>query len=42
MVLGLFVRMPMFLAHLWLPRSHGQAPVSGPVILAGVLLKLDR
>jgi NADH:ubiquinone oxidoreductase subunit 4 (subunit M) len=34
------VRMPMFLVHLWLPRAHVEAPVSGSMILAGVLLKL--
>jgi NADH-ubiquinone oxidoreductase chain 4 len=32
--------MPMFLVHLWLPRAHVEAPVSGSIILAGVLLKL--
>jgi NADH-ubiquinone oxidoreductase chain 4 len=30
----------MFLVHLWLPMAHVEAPVSGSVILAGVLLKL--
>jgi NADH-ubiquinone oxidoreductase chain 4 len=34
------VRMRMFLVHLWLPRAHVEAPVSGSMILAGVLLKL--
>jgi NADH-ubiquinone oxidoreductase chain 4 len=32
--------MPIFLVHLWLPRAHVEAPVSGSIILAGVLLKL--
>jgi NADH-ubiquinone oxidoreductase chain 4 len=40
MVLAFLVRMPMFLVHLWLPRAHVEAPVSGSMILAGVLLKL--
>jgi NADH:ubiquinone oxidoreductase subunit 4 (subunit M) len=31
----------MFIVHLWLPRAHGKAPVSGSIILVGVLLKLD-
>ena len=30
----------MFVVHLWLPRAHVEAPVSGSIILAGVLLKL--
>jgi len=30
----------MFMVHLWLPRAHVEAPVSGSIILAGVLLKL--
>ena len=34
------VKMPMFMVHLWLPRAHFEAPVSGSIILAGVLLKL--
>jgi hypothetical protein len=32
--------MPMFIVHLWLPKAHDEAPVSGSIILAGVLLKL--
>jgi NADH-ubiquinone oxidoreductase chain 4 len=28
------------LVHLWLPKAHVEAPVSGSMILAGVLLKL--
>uniref|UniRef100_UPI0031F45DA1 NADH dehydrogenase subunit 4 n=1 Tax=Pyrgodera armata TaxID=1964324 RepID=UPI0031F45DA1 len=34
------VSMPMFLFHLWLPSAHVEAPISGSMILAGVLLKL--
>jgi NADH-ubiquinone oxidoreductase chain 4 len=34
------VKMPIFMVHLWLPRAHVEAPVSGSIILAGVLLKL--
>nr|ADD62152.1 NADH dehydrogenase subunit 4 [Takobia yixiani] len=34
------VKMPMFTVHLWLPKAHVEAPVSGSMILAGVLLKL--
>nr|QWB85633.1 NADH dehydrogenase subunit 4 [Neandra brunnea] len=35
-----FVKIPMFFMHLWLPKAHVEAPVSGSMILAGVLLKL--
>nr|ASY98036.1 NADH dehydrogenase subunit 4 [Heterochaeta sp. JZ-2017] len=40
MVMAFLVKMPMFLVHLWLPKAHVEAPVSGSMILAGVLLKL--
>ena len=39
-VFAFLVRMPIFMVHLWLPRAHVEAPVSGSMILAGVLLKL--
>nr|AFU50168.1 NADH dehydrogenase subunit 4 [Exema canadensis] len=35
-----FVKIPMFFIHLWLPKAHVEAPISGSMILAGVLLKL--
>jgi NADH-ubiquinone oxidoreductase chain 4 len=28
------------MVHLWLPKAHVEAPVSGSIILAGILLKL--
>lgn len=34
------VKLPLFGFHLWLPKAHVEAPVSGSIILAGVLLKL--
>nr|YP_009539545.1 NADH dehydrogenase subunit 4 [Periplaneta brunnea]AYF57429.1 NADH dehydrogenase subunit 4 [Periplaneta brunnea] len=40
MIMAFLVKMPMFLIHLWLPKAHVEAPVSGSMILAGVLLKL--
>nr|YP_009689716.1 NADH dehydrogenase subunit 4 [Wyeomyia confusa]QEE94458.1 NADH dehydrogenase subunit 4 [Wyeomyia confusa] len=40
MVFAFLVKMPMFLVHLWLPKAHVEAPISGSMILAGVLLKL--
>jgi len=39
-VFAFLVRMPIFIVHLWLPKAHVEAPVSGSIILAGVLLKL--
>nr|AGC22266.1 NADH dehydrogenase subunit 4 [Prionotropis hystrix] len=39
-ILAFLIKMPMFLVHLWLPKAHVEAPISGSMILAGVLLKL--
>lgn len=39
-ILGFLVKIPIFLFHLWLPKAHVEAPISGSIILAGVLLKL--
>ena len=33
-------KIPMLPVHLWLPEAHVEAPTSGSVVLAGVLLKL--
>nr|YP_010953614.1 NADH dehydrogenase subunit 4 [Galaxea astreata]WMQ77786.1 NADH dehydrogenase subunit 4 [Galaxea astreata] len=38
--LSLAVKIPQIPFHIWLPQAHGEAPVSGSVILAGILLKL--
>nr|ALO77355.1 NADH deshydrogenase subunit 4 [Anthaxia sp. ANT01] len=35
-----FVKLPMFFVHLWLPKAHVEAPISGSMILAGIMLKL--
>nr|QHD47934.1 NADH dehydrogenase subunit 4 [Kamimuria klapaleki] len=40
LIMAFLVKMPMFMVHLWLPKAHVEAPVSGSMILAGVLLKL--
>nr|WBU93818.1 NADH dehydrogenase subunit 4 [Drosophila paulistorum] len=40
MLCAFLVKMPMFLVHLWLPKAHVEAPVSGSMILAGIMLKL--
>jgi proton-translocating NADH-quinone oxidoreductase chain M len=34
------VKMPLFPFHLWLPEAHVEAPTTGSVILASILLKL--
>nr|ADO60542.2 NADH dehydrogenase subunit 4 [Drilaster sp. BMNH 840462] len=34
------VKVPMYFIHLWLPKAHVEAPVSGSMILAGVMIKL--
>jgi len=36
------VKFPIFIFHLWLPKAHVEAPVSGSMILAGIILKLGR
>nr|QWC53760.1 NADH dehydrogenase subunit 4 [Chudania hellerina] len=40
MIFAFLVKLPMFMFHFWLPKAHVQAPVSGSMILAGVLLKI--
>jgi len=39
-IFAFFVKIPIFFVHLWLPKAHVEAPISGSMILAGVLLKL--
>nr|WAK99205.1 NADH dehydrogenase subunit 4 [Paramesotriton wulingensis]WAK99218.1 NADH dehydrogenase subunit 4 [Paramesotriton wulingensis] len=39
-LLAFMVKMPLYGAHLWLPKAHVEAPVAGSMILAAVLLKL--
>jgi len=36
---GFFIKLPAFGFHLWLPKAHVEAPVSGSIILAAILLK---
>nr|YP_010564352.1 NADH dehydrogenase subunit 4 [Scopula lactea]UYX62375.1 NADH dehydrogenase subunit 4 [Scopula lactea] len=40
MIMAFLVKMPMYMSHLWLPKAHVEAPVSGSMILAGIMLKL--
>lgn len=39
-IFAFIVKTPIYLTHLWLPKAHVEAPVSGSMILAGILLKL--
>lgn len=39
-ILAFLFKMPMTFVHFWLPKAHVEAPVSGSIILAGILLKL--
>uniref|UniRef100_C5HIN2 NADH-ubiquinone oxidoreductase chain 4 n=1 Tax=Aquarius paludum TaxID=95691 RepID=C5HIN2_AQUPA len=40
LLLGFLIKMPMIFFHFWLPKAHVEAPISGSMILAGILLKL--
>nr|YP_010952653.1 NADH dehydrogenase subunit 4 [Empoascanara falcata]YP_010952900.1 NADH dehydrogenase subunit 4 [Empoascanara quarta]WMQ52343.1 NADH dehydrogenase subunit 4 [Empoascanara quarta]WMQ53073.1 NADH dehydrogenase subunit 4 [Empoascanara falcata] len=40
LVFAFLVKLPMFMVHFWLPKAHVQAPISGSMILAGLLLKI--
>nr|YP_009735175.1 NADH dehydrogenase subunit 4 [Acropyga panamensis]QBG38663.1 NADH dehydrogenase subunit 4 [Acropyga panamensis] len=35
-----YVKLPIYIFHVWLPKAHVEAPVYGSMILAGILLKL--
>lgn len=39
-ILVFLVKLPVYGVHLWLPKAHVEAPVSGSMVLAGILLKL--
>nr|UZT67532.1 NADH dehydrogenase subunit 4 [Figites sp. ZJUH 20220010] len=40
LILAFLVKLPMFFFHLWLPKAHVEAPISGSMILAAIMLKL--
>nr|QVT11028.1 NADH dehydrogenase subunit 4 [Muscidifurax sinesensilla] len=40
MILAFLIKLPMFLFHMWLPKAHVEAPITGSMILAGIMLKL--
>nr|AMJ17223.1 NADH dehydrogenase subunit 4 [Acraea epaea] len=39
-ILAFLVKMPIYFFHLWLPKAHVEAPISGSMILAAIMLKL--
>lgn len=39
-LLPFLVKLPIFFLHLWLPKAHVEAPVTGSIILAAIILKL--
>nr|AVJ52475.1 NADH dehydrogenase subunit 4 [Agonosoma flavolineatum] len=40
MILAFLFKLPMVFVHFWLPKAHVEAPISGSMILAAILLKL--
>nr|YP_009654727.1 NADH dehydrogenase subunit 4 [Cantao ocellatus]QCI09282.1 NADH dehydrogenase subunit 4 [Cantao ocellatus] len=40
MIMAFLFKMPMSFVHFWLPKAHVEAPISGSMILAAILLKL--
>jgi len=40
--LAFFIKIPIYLFHIWLPKAHVEAPVYGSIILAAILLKMGR
>nr|YP_011036701.1 NADH dehydrogenase subunit 4 [Xestocephalus gracilus]WRK21305.1 NADH dehydrogenase subunit 4 [Xestocephalus gracilus] len=40
LVFSFLVKFPMFMFHFWLPKAHVQAPISGSMVLAGLMLKI--
>nr|WLE71822.1 NADH dehydrogenase subunit 4 [Aphidius gifuensis] len=40
LIMAFLIKMPMYFMHLWLPKAHVEAPISGSMILAGIMLKM--
>nr|YP_010743026.1 NADH dehydrogenase subunit 4 [Anagonalia emeiensis]WEU75307.1 NADH dehydrogenase subunit 4 [Anagonalia emeiensis] len=40
MFFSFLVKLPMFMFHFWLPKAHVESPISGSMILAGLMLKI--
>lgn len=38
-LVSIIIKLPLFGIHLWLPKAHVEAPVSGSMVLAAVILK---
>lgn len=38
--IAFYIKMPIYIFHVWLPKAHVEAPVYGSIILAGILLKI--
>ena len=38
--IAFLVKLPVMPFHLWLPEAHVEAPTTGSVLLAGILLKM--
>jgi len=39
-LISMIIKVPMVPFHIWLPQAHVEAPISGSVLLAGILLKI--
>jgi len=39
-ILSFLVKLPVYFAHIWLPKAHVEAPVTGSIVLAAILFKL--
>nr|YP_010564866.1 NADH dehydrogenase subunit 4 [Nymphon brevicaudatum]UZA61321.1 NADH dehydrogenase subunit 4 [Nymphon brevicaudatum] len=39
-ILSFLIKAPIYGVHLWLPKAHVEAPISGSIFLAAILLKL--
>nr|YP_010610923.1 NADH dehydrogenase subunit 4 [Anatkina vespertinula]WAP91757.1 NADH dehydrogenase subunit 4 [Anatkina vespertinula] len=40
LIFAFLVKLPMFMFHFWLPKAHVEAPISGSMILAALMLKI--
>nr|YP_009538021.1 NADH dehydrogenase subunit 4 [Athyma disjuncta]AYN60764.1 NADH dehydrogenase subunit 4 [Athyma disjuncta] len=40
LIIAFLIKMPMYFVHLWLPKAHVEASISGSMILAAIMLKL--
>lgn len=40
LIIGIIVKTPLYPFHTWLPLVHAESPVSGSILLAGIIIKL--